>query len=552
MATYTLTDDQFAKFSTLLLERAGLHFDPSKRSTLQSHIRDRAQACHAPDVQAYLERLLDPVQGKAELQRLIERVVIHETSFFRNKEHFSAINMIALPDLAQQPRLGPRRRILHIWSAGCATGEEPYSLAIACLEHPALAGWTIEILATDISEQVLDMARQGIYSQDALRYVTPEQMARWFTPLNDKPAPARSAPPRRGTAPLPVVDPARPAARQGKALFQVVEEVRKLVTFRPHNLADFPYDRRALGQVDLLLCENVLIYFNAVINRQAADEFYHCLRPGGYLFLGYSETLWQLSAAFTLRTTPGTFFYQRPTTEHPPAPPPAPDRVPLPARPPPRPAAAPPPATPPIRPPVRAKAPPPPVPRVVQGAVPLSTNVGAAVARNPAGVATAQEQTRRGLEFLEAGRYEDARAAFESALAQYPGAVGALVGIAQIHANQGEIDRAMVECRRALNLDALCEEAHLLLGLLYRHQDQFDEAINHFKKASYINSESVPAHFYLAGLYRTQGARAKAVREYKSTLSALRDHPADQTIGGMPPALIRQVCEEQIKRLQGV
>jgi chemotaxis methyl-accepting protein methylase len=92
MATYTLTDEQFAKFSTLLLEMAGLHFDRFKQSTLQSHIRDRALACHVPDAQAYLALLQDPGAGRDELQRLIERVVIHETSFFRNKEHFSASN----------------------------------------------------------------------------------------------------------------------------------------------------------------------------------------------------------------------------------------------------------------------------------------------------------------------------------------------------------------------------------------------------------------------------------------------------------------------------
>jgi Tfp pilus assembly protein PilF len=175
--------------------------------------------------------------------------------------------------------------------------------------------------------------------------------------------------------------------------------------------------------------------------------------------------------------------------------------------------------------------------------------VGAAVARNPAGVTQAREQTRQGLELLEAGRYGEARAAFESALAHYPAAVDALVGLAQIHANQGDPERAMVECRRALDLDALCEEAHLLLGLLYRQQDQLASAIDHFLKAIYINFESVPAHFHLAELYRTQGARADAAREYRRTLWALQQHPAHEPIGALPPALILQVCEQQLRRL---
>ena len=171
------------------------------------------------------------------------------------------------------------------------------------------------------------------------------------------------------------------------------------------------------------------------------------------------------------------------------------------------------------------------------------------MARNPAAVMLAREKTKQGLELVEAGRYDEARAAFESALAQYPAAVDALVGLAQIHANQGAPERAMVECCRALDLDALCEDAHLLLGLIYRQQDQLAAAADHFSKAIYINFESVPAHFYLAELYRAQGARLDAAREYRRTLWALDQHPAHETIGSMPPALIRQVCEQQLRRL---
>src|SRR6476661_2324936 len=93
----TLTDEQFGAFSAILLEMAGLQFDRSKQSVLQSHLRERVQACHVPDLQAYLHLLQDPAQGRAELQHLIESVVIHETSFFRNKEHFNALNTIVLP-----------------------------------------------------------------------------------------------------------------------------------------------------------------------------------------------------------------------------------------------------------------------------------------------------------------------------------------------------------------------------------------------------------------------------------------------------------------------
>jgi chemotaxis protein methyltransferase CheR len=247
---------------------------------------------------------------------------------------------------------------------------------------------------------------------------------------------------RPGTG--PVLD----RARGGRKRFRVNDEVRRLVTFRPHNLAARPYPPEWLGRMDLILCENVLIYFAPEVMRRVVDELYRCLAPGGYLFLGYSETLWHVSNAFDLMTTPTTFFYQRPLTpKAPPAPPPVqkeresarpltptPPRTVLPTRParitspqalPVRP--SPPPYTPP--PAQRERATPHPVPST-DGA-----NVGAVMERNPAGVAAAQEQTRLGRQLLEAGKYGEARQAFESALAGYPAAVEALVGLAQIHAN---------------------------------------------------------------------------------------------------------------------
>jgi chemotaxis protein methyltransferase CheR len=195
------------------------------------------------------------------------------------------------------------------------------------------------------------------------------------------------------------------------------------------------------------------------------------------------------------------------------------------------------------------RVPPTPPPAAPPAPVASGTDVGAAVARDPAAVARAQEETRTGLSLLDAGRYDEARRAFERALEHYPAAVDALVGLAQIHANQGEPKAAITACLRALNVDALCEDAHLLLGLLYRQQRQVGTAIDHFAKAIYINFESVAGHFHLAELYRAQGAATDAAREYRRALWALDHGATGETISGLPVAMIRKACEQQLRRI---
>src|SRR4051812_15481454 len=131
MGKLVLTPELFTHFSAVLREAAGLQFDESRLLTLQTHLRDRVHARHLAGFEEYLDLLRDPREGPAEIQHLVEEVTIHETSFFRNQEHFKALNTVVIPALAAAPRPASQARTLRIWSAGCATGEEPYSLAIA-------------------------------------------------------------------------------------------------------------------------------------------------------------------------------------------------------------------------------------------------------------------------------------------------------------------------------------------------------------------------------------------------------------------------------------
>jgi chemotaxis protein methyltransferase CheR len=206
-------------------------------------------------------------------------VTIPETHFFRNPPQVRALRQYVVPELLKQA--GPRRR-LRIWSAGCSTGEEPYTIAMLIRELlPATAGWDIEVLATDVSNRALSAAQRARYAERSFVMTEPLDLQRWF-----------------------VLD-----TEAGN--YAVRDEVRELVTVKHHNLVTDPAPLGP-GECDLILCRNVTIYFDRDTTRRLMQRLHDCLRPGGYLFLGHAETLWQVTDAFELTPLGDAFVYRRP------------------------------------------------------------------------------------------------------------------------------------------------------------------------------------------------------------------------------------------------
>ena len=258
-----LSDGEFGQLRTLLAASAGLVFDLSRRAALEACIAERLRVTGSADVPAYL-LLLDQA---AERQRLLDEVTIQETQFFRNPPQVRALRAHVLPELVKAAA-GTRR--LRVWSAGCSTGEEPYTTAMMLRELlPARRGWDVKIVATDVSERALEAARAARYGPRAVQMASPEDLARFFLPL---------------------------AGGQ----FEVRPEVRELVEFRHHNLVTEPPPFAAGERIDLVLCRNVTIYFARETTRALMTRLHATLRDGGYLFLGHSETLWRVSDDFRL------------------------------------------------------------------------------------------------------------------------------------------------------------------------------------------------------------------------------------------------------------
>jgi chemotaxis protein methyltransferase CheR len=265
MSRLALTDEEFDALRTLLSKAAGLVFDQARRDSMAYSVAERLRCTGVPSVRAYLGRLDDPTERQA----LLDEVTIQETHFFRNPPQIRALRQSVLPELIREAETRGIRR-LRVWSAGCSTGEEPYTIAMLLRELiPAKAGWDVKVLATDVSQRALAAARVGRYGARAVQMADPEDLSRWFL-LNAE-----------------------------HAAYEVREEVRELVEFRHHNLVTDPIPAQP-GDFDLVLCRNVTIYFGRETTRDLVGRFHTSLREGGYLFLGHSETLWQVSEEFRL------------------------------------------------------------------------------------------------------------------------------------------------------------------------------------------------------------------------------------------------------------
>jgi chemotaxis protein methyltransferase CheR len=272
--TTRLLRPQLEVFRDLVGARFGLQFDDGKLDLLADVAAQRVDAL-GTSVDAYLGRLAAG-QDPDELGALAERLTVGETYFFRSRADLDALLHVVLP-ARMLARDG--QRILRILSAGCASGEEPYTLAMVLGDLPVLEGWDVRIHAFDVNPAALARARAGRYGEWSLRQTAPEARARFFEEE------------RKGV--------------------RVAEGVRRLVTFEERNLVEEDPAFWRPESIDVVFCRNVLMYFSPEVTLRVVARFARVLAPGGFLFLGHAETLRGVSNAFHLRHEQETFFYER-------------------------------------------------------------------------------------------------------------------------------------------------------------------------------------------------------------------------------------------------
>jgi len=247
-----LSESELDQIRTLIEQRSAILFDSSRERFFSTRVREHLEEKKL----ASGAELVGLIRGSStEYEVFLEGLLTQETSFFRYPAVFGALEKKILPEV-QERKFWQNPRTLRIWSAGCSTGEEPYSIAITVLDALKFAeAWEIEILATDVSRRALRHAERGVYSKRTLANLSPTQLESCFT--------------------------------SGKHGFQVRPRVRRMISFAQMNLVDSVY----VGKFDCIFCMNVLMYFSEERRLAILRRFYDALEPGGYFLLGHAETL---------------------------------------------------------------------------------------------------------------------------------------------------------------------------------------------------------------------------------------------------------------------
>src|SRR5271154_3945804 len=271
-----LNEHDLGEIRMLIEERTGIHFDESRErffsTRVQEHLRERKG-------QRGDELLRAIRKSNVEYEALLERLLTQETSFFRYPAVYEAFEKRVLPELHTK-KFWTNPRTLRVWSAGCSTGEEPYSIAITVVDSLSFAdAWNVEILATDLGRAALKHAENAVYSGRSIASVNEKQLAAHFVPV--------------------------------KGGHQVKQRLRKMVNFAQVNLASPVY----MGRMDLIFCMNVLIYFTEARRHAMIQRFYDALEPGGYLFLGHSESISKTPVKFQAIVLGDCILYRKPTLE---------------------------------------------------------------------------------------------------------------------------------------------------------------------------------------------------------------------------------------------
>ena len=276
-----LKDPAYLQIRNTIYQISGIYQPDEKLYLLASRCGRRMSAVNAKTPAEYLDHLTTRGNREAELRLLLNEITIGETYMFRSPPQLEALRNIILPQIIKvKSAMGFKR--LHIWSSGCSTGEEPYTLAMFLLEESQslLAGWSFDILATDLNDNSLAAAKAGIYGEYALRSTSEVLRKKYFRPYDDK-------------------------------RLEASDQLKSLIRFERVNLHD-DGKMTFLKGMDIIFCCNVLIYFDLGSKRKVVQHFYSNLLPGGYLFMGHAESLYQVDDRFHLVHFPGAIGYWKP------------------------------------------------------------------------------------------------------------------------------------------------------------------------------------------------------------------------------------------------
>lgn len=273
-----MTNDEFNKLRNIIYDLSGIYFTDSKKYLLESRISKRIAANNMKSFNEYINYLQSPISRK-ELGDLFEAITINETYFFRVPQQFEVLEHVIIPELIKL-KSGQPNPTIRIWSAASSSGEEAYTIALIILERlkPIYPYVNFQVIGTDINNAVIDQARKAVYKEYAIRNIPENLLKKYFLSQDE--------------------------------LYILKDDVKRLVRFSNLNLYDSSAVR-AIPQCDVIFCANVLIYFDIPSKQKVVSDLHSVLTKGGYLFIGYSESLHGISKAFKLVHLPKAMAYQK-------------------------------------------------------------------------------------------------------------------------------------------------------------------------------------------------------------------------------------------------
>lgn len=569
METLQLSDELYGLFRELLLRRSGLFYPEHKREDLSHGLSLVLKTTGARNL---AELYSNAINDDAIWDAIVTHLTIGETNFFRNKPQFDALRNHIFPDIIE------RRTMLHairLWSAGCATGEEPYSIAMLLRDIvPEFASWHINILATDINPNFLLRAREGLYGNWSFRE-TPEGIkSRFFVQEGNR--------------------------------WRLFPEIRAMVTFYRLNLIELNYPSITNGTsaLDMILCRNVTIYFNEQTTRKIVEHFYKSLAPGGWLIVGHSEPQASIYHQFEVHNFPNTVVYRKPPdaplfpveelaffkssfvpptaatpaiqpnipraaqSDSPTGPSPTASSQPAPVNPlsqlpqlpsspfvpkkEPIPSANQPPfssvsspasnlsrvtATPGLRPMVNE-------PQSAKS--PLITSSSDKPVQDP------QALLRQSKNLLLSGDKHGAEQLLNELLGVQPEHLEARTMMARICADRGEWGCAQYHCETAIKTDPLSIDAHYTLAQIYEHEEQYDDALSEYRRVIYLDRRFVVGMLGMANIWRRMGRLDEARRSYRNALKQLANLAPSEVVPGTEGATASELATFASRQLHNL
>ena len=449
-----LSSDDFALFQELLIDACGLRFEEERKQSLHLALWERLQERGYDSYREYYNLLKFHPEGRLEVRELLDLITVGETYFFRNKAQFNVLMESVLPEIIKR-KLSTRDKSIRVWSAGCSRGDEPYSIAIAIKEVlPSNEAWTISILGTDINRNGLACAKEATYAEKDIAHLPKEYLNKYF--------------------------------KVEDCTYLLKSDVRGLVRFHYHNLVKDPFVHETMQRIDLLFCRNVTIYFDAQTTRRVIENLYHSLAPEGYLFLGHTETLWQVTDKFERVEFPQTFVYKKRCSL-------APEGAMRPFM-----------AVPEIK-----------IEDLTRPVAPMLFPGPTLSERSPSfeveGLTSIHSQSNDPV----APKKNDRLTSLSQATRL---------------ANDARYKEAADILAQVIEADNLSVEAYYLLGVLSYKSGDLREAETQFRKVIYVNPDSILAYFNLGNIYLYQKKFREAAREFRNAILLSEKRPKDEQI----------------------